>query len=189
MPVDYRGYGRSSGTPTVGNMIHDSHAVLAFSMDLLRKKGEHGPLLVMGRSLGSAPALELASVYGEQVEGLIIESGFSRTRPLLERLGLPAEMLDSREEDGLHHLEKIGRFQEETLIIHGEEDEIIPFGDGRELYEASGASRKRLLRIPDAGHNDLLLRAAREYLQAVKELAESVAAKPRTGREHAPEMD
>jgi hypothetical protein len=84
--------------------------------------------------------------------------------------------------------EKIDRFQEETLIIHGEEDEIIPFRDGRELYEASGASRKRLLRIPGAGHNDLLLRAGREYLRAVQELAESVAARPRTGREKAPEM-
>jgi pimeloyl-ACP methyl ester carboxylesterase len=75
----------------------------------------------------------------------------------------------------------------EELTIHGEEDEIIPFGDGRELYEASGSPLKRLLRIPGAGHNDLLLRAAREYLQAVRELAESVGAKPRTGRERAPE--
>jgi len=180
MPVDYRGYGRSSGTPTISAMLHDAHSVLEFSLNRLRQSREQGPLIVMGRSLGSGPALELAAAYGEWVDGLIIESGFSRTGPLLERLGLPREMLDvEEEEDGLDHLGKIGRFRKETLVIHGQEDEIIPFQDGLELYEASGASQKRLLRIPGAGHNDLLLRAAREYLQAIQELVDSVLAKTR----------
>lgn len=121
--------------------------------------------------MGSVSALELAVGYEDAIDGLIIESGFARTKPLLERLGLPADSFGPEEEVGLGHLEKIRRYRKDTLIIHGEEDEIIPFEEGQDLYEASGASRKRLLRIPGAGHNDLLLTAAREYLQAVRDPA------------------
>src|SRR3972149_3007293 len=50
-PVDYRGYGRSTGSPTVSAMMHDCHLVLAFFLDMLAGKSMEGPLLVMGRSL------------------------------------------------------------------------------------------------------------------------------------------
>lgn len=171
IPVDYRGYGRSSGTPSIGAMLEDAHAVFAFFRNHLERSGEGGAMIVMGRSLGSVSALELAAGYEDAIDSLIIESGFAHTKPLLERLGLPADSFGPEEEVGLGHLEKIRRYREDTLIIHGEEDEIIPFEEGQDLYEASGASRKRLLRIPGAGHNDLLLKAAREYLQAVRDLA------------------
>ena len=58
-----------------------------------------------------------------------------------------------------------------TLVIHGEEDWIIPFSDGRRLYEASPAAEKRLLRIEGAGHNDLMMVGVRAYFQAIAELA------------------
>jgi len=61
MPVDYRGYGRSGGSPSVTSMMRDAHAIFGFVTNRLREKGFTGPLVVMGRSLGSAPALELAS--------------------------------------------------------------------------------------------------------------------------------
>lgn len=175
-PVDYRGYGRSSGVPAVSAMMSDCHPVLEFFLGVLAGKGRKGSLLVMGRSLGSASALELASVNPGRIDGLIIESGFGRIAPLLELLGTNMEFLGLKEEDAFGNLEKIRRFRKDTLIIHGEEDELIPVEEGRALYDASGASRKRLLVVPGAGHNDLFMTGIQAYLNAVRNLAEAVSA-------------
>ncbi|TFG92328.1 MAG: alpha/beta fold hydrolase, partial [Syntrophobacterales bacterium] len=61
LPVDYRGYGRSTGTPTVTAMMRDCHTIFEYILNWLAEGGFTGPLVVMGRSLGSASALELAA--------------------------------------------------------------------------------------------------------------------------------
>ena len=88
MPVDYRGYGRSTGRPTVAAMMMDCHSIFEFTKRWLRDNGYTGRFIVMGRSLGSAPALELASHYKDQIDGLIVESGFAYTGPLLALVGI-----------------------------------------------------------------------------------------------------
>jgi len=70
IPVDYRGYGQSSGSPTVSNMMGDSHTVFDFIRAWLQEKGHSGPLIIMGRSLGSAPALELAASRQKEFQAL-----------------------------------------------------------------------------------------------------------------------
>ena len=70
LATDYRGYGRSEGTPTVTAMMKDCHTVLAFTRDWLKGEGYGGPLIVMGRSIGSASAIELAA-SGERSTGLL----------------------------------------------------------------------------------------------------------------------
>jgi hypothetical protein len=186
-PVDYRGYGRSSGVPTISAMMRDCHPVFDFFLRMLASRGHSGPLLVMGRSLGSASALELASAYPKLLDGLIVESGFGRIAPLLALFGLDMVSLGLTEEDGFGNLEKISMFEKDTLIIHGEEDELIPVGEGRALYEASCASRKRLLVVPSAGHNDLFYRGFQEYLNAVWMIADKAKASEKS--EIQPSMD
>ena len=168
LPVDYRGYGRSTGTPTVSAMMKDCHVVLAYVTDWLRDKGYTGSLITMGRSLGSACALELAATHGERISGLIIESGFAFAGPLLTLLGLDPDRLGFKEERGFGNLAKIQSFTKPTLIIHAEKDHIIPFSDGEALYDACPASDKTFLKIPGANHNDILSRGLSEYLDAVK---------------------
>jgi hypothetical protein len=167
--ADYRGYGRSDGRPTVAAMMQDAHAVLDFVWKWLAANAFTGPLIVMGRSLGSAAAIELAAAHPERVAGLIVESGFAFAAPLLRLLGAgpPAGF---REERAFDHLGKIGRVRRPTLVIHAERDHLIPFADGRALYEAAGATDKRLLNIPGADHNDLFARGLHDYLRAVGEL-------------------
>ena len=63
VPVDYRGYGLSTGRPTVTGMMRDSHVIFDFLKTWFADHGLHGPLVIMGRSLGSASALELADHY------------------------------------------------------------------------------------------------------------------------------
>jgi hypothetical protein len=125
--------------------------------------------------LGSAPALELASCYANQLSGLIIESGFAFAEPLLELFGFSMKKLGISEQDAFRNVEKIRAFDKPCLIIHGERDHLIPFVEGQALFESCRSKKKRLLMIRGADHNDLFYKGIDEYLQAVKELAEEVA--------------
>ncbi len=172
LPVDYRGYGSSTGRPTVSAMMKDSHTILDFTTDWLQEKGYSGPLVLMGRSLGSASVLELAATHASRIDGLIVESGFAYAGPLLRLLGIDAVSLGFREEEGFGNIDKIRSFEKPTLIIHAEYDRIIPFSDARALYEHSPAKEKRLVKIPDAGHNDLFFSGLTTYLGAIKTFSE-----------------
>jgi fermentation-respiration switch protein FrsA (DUF1100 family) len=170
LPVDYRGYGRSTGTPTVSAMMRDCHVILDFVLGWLRKKAYSGPLVAMGRSLGSASVIELAARHKEVIDALIVESGFAYAAPLLRLLGIDVQSLGFVEEKGFANIDKIGLYKNPTLIIHAERDHIIPFSDGQALYEACGAKEKTLLKIPRANHNDIFMHGFSEYMGAVKTL-------------------
>ncbi len=174
MAVDYRGYGRSTGTPTVSAMMGDCHILFDFVTAWLEKKGYSGPLIGMGRSLGSASVLELASAYPERIDGLIIESGFAYAMPLLRLMGVDIEGIGFKETAGFRNLDKIKVFTGPTLIIHAAQDHIIPFSDGQALYEASTSPDKHLLEIPNANHNDIFLRGLQDYLSAITSLIQKI---------------
>jgi pimeloyl-ACP methyl ester carboxylesterase len=74
--ADYRGYGASNGIPTLTDLIHDSHLIFKEVKEELSRRNLRSDLWVMGRSLGSISALELAYHYQEEMKGLIVESGF-----------------------------------------------------------------------------------------------------------------
>jgi uncharacterized protein len=169
-PVDYRGYGRSTGTPTVTAMMRDCQVILAFAQDWLNQQGFSGPLLVMGRSLGSAPALELAFLHQERLDGLIVESGFAYAGPLLQLLGVDLQALGFAEEIGFRNIDKIKIWKKPLLVIHAEFDHIIPFAEGQALYEASQSPEKTLLKVAGANHNDILSVGFAVYLEAVTRL-------------------
>ena len=61
LPVDYRGYGRSTGEPTITAMMRDGHIIFDFVKEWLKQRDCNGPFLLMGRSLGSASVLEPVS--------------------------------------------------------------------------------------------------------------------------------
>jgi fermentation-respiration switch protein FrsA (DUF1100 family) len=170
LPVDYRGYGRSSGKPTITAMMRDSHVIFDYAQNWLKEKDFTGPFILMGRSLGSASALELSTHYSEKIDGLIIESGFACVGPLLRLLGIDMEALGIKEEEGFRNIDKIRKFYKPTLIIHAEYDHIISLTEGQALYDACPSPDKRLLIIPGANHNDIFLRGMREYMEAVKDL-------------------
>lgn len=175
LPVDYRGYGRSNGTPTVSSMMRDCHLIFDYTRDWLARNDYHAPLMVMGRSLGSASALELASSHNDSIDALVIESGFALAVPLLKLLGIDVEALGFKEDRGFSNVDKIGQFNKPTLIIHAEYDHIIPFSDGRLLYDSSAANQKQLLKIPGANHNDIFARGSSQYLAAIRNLAGAIS--------------
>jgi pimeloyl-ACP methyl ester carboxylesterase len=179
LPVDYRGYGRSGGQPTITGMMRDCHKIFRFVEAWLPEQGYTGPLLLMGRSLGSASVLELAASYPEKVAGLIIESGFAEAGPLLQLLGVNPWALGFTEESGFNHIAKIKTWHKPLLIIHAEFDHIIPFSDGQALYAACPSEDKTLVKIPAANHNDLFIRGLEQYLGALGDFAGQVEKKAR----------
>jgi len=171
--VDYRGYGRSTGRPTVSTMMKDCHAIFEFTKGWLEENGYGGAFIVMGRSLGSASALELISLHKELINGLVLESSFAHTGPFLELLGINTSEIGFREEKGFRNLEKIQTWNKATLIIHAEYDHIFPFSEGQALYDACSSPYKTLLKIPGANHNDIFMRGLEPYMKAIKALPNS----------------
>lgn len=169
--TDYRGYGMSDGNPSSGSMIRDAHPIFRSFVEFLRNMNFTGNLFVMGRSLGSAPAIEVAYHYQQQLKGLIIESGFASGRNQLMRLGMSHLYGDVQDPIGFGNHLKIKDITIPTLIIHGEEDEIIPVTEGRTLYDLSGSHEKHFLYIPNAGHNDIMALGLEDYMGAIEKFA------------------
>ncbi len=177
LAVDYRGYGRSDGTPTVTSMMRDTHLIFKEVRGWLKDEKRTGPLVVMGRSLGSACALDLAASYEGEISGLIIESGFALTVPLLNCLGVDTQALGITETDGFRNVDKIARFAKPTLTIHGQHDQLIPVMSAELLQVHCAARSKEFHMVPGADHNSVMERAGNIYFEIIKRFTNKIEGK------------
>jgi hypothetical protein len=171
--ADYRGYGSSGGKPTLTNMIKDAHPIFEGFKQVLKDRGFSGNLFIMGRSLGSASAIELASHYQSQLNGLIIESGFANVFNLFQYLGFPLKSLGVIVPGTPSSLKLIRKISLPTLIMHGEYDQIVPVEEGKALYETIAAKDKRLIIIPEVDHNTIMSGGMERYLQALRDFIQA----------------
>ncbi|MDF1615116.1 alpha/beta hydrolase [Desulfurivibrio dismutans] len=179
--AEYRGYGAAGGIPSVAAMISDARQMLPMVRTTLAEQGKSGRLGVMGRSLGSVPAIDLAvTAPAGEVEGLIIESGIAQTLPLLLGLGVDVQAcgLDN-EADGFCNLQKITLVEKPTYILHAQHDEIIPPGLAESLQAHCGAQSKEFQIVPGAGHNDIIERVGDLYFKALAGFCRKLGQKPR----------
>jgi fermentation-respiration switch protein FrsA (DUF1100 family) len=168
---DYRGYGRSEGVPTVQGILDDARAARAF---LARRAGvKESEVVLMGRSLGGAVAVQLAA--GARARGLVLESTFSSYRevaayhyPRLAWL-VPADKLDA--------VTQIARYRGPLLQSHGDADQTVPFALGRKLFEAANEPRS-FVRIPGGDHNDP---PPAEYYRQLDRFLSTLPPSPRAG--------
>ncbi|MBF0132483.1 MAG: alpha/beta fold hydrolase [Magnetococcales bacterium] len=172
--VDFRGYGLSTATPSGTTLLQDAVAVV----DLLESvAGHHAPgldnLFVMGRSMGSAAAIEIAVRRPEKIKGLILESGFAFSIALIERLG-GLSLEGVQESEGFDSLEKMRTIRTPSLLIHGEEDVLIPVTDSQALFDICPAENKKLVRIPNSGHNDLMMNGISIYFESIAQFVASI---------------
>ena len=167
--VDYRGYGKSTGLPAYRLMFDDADALLNDIPLLAQTVGRtFNRILVMGRSLGSASAIFLASRHASQLSGLLLDSPYADGLKLIYRLsGIALNRHDLP--DFMDNIDLMRIADLPTLIIHGTVDQIIPISDARVLYNACGNTVKRLVEIEGAGHNDLMFRGADRYWSSVRE--------------------
>jgi hypothetical protein len=168
----YRGYGLSDGTPTVTSMIRDSHRIFEGFKGIVEDYGFRKSYFLMGRSLGSFSAIELACNYQDDIQGLIVESGPANNLRQYMRSIVPSDHPIWRDDYAFLNKVKLRSVFKPTLIIHGEQDSLIPVDEGKELYKNSAAKDKRLVIIPSADHGDLFIVGKEQYYKAIREFIE-----------------
>ncbi len=151
--VDFRGYGRSEGEPGLRHLVRDARPAFEGLLSDLARVGEARPVVVMGRSLGSACAVEVVRAVPELVAGVVFESGFSNLTGVARRRGIAVERVAEEDLAVLCPLRKLARTRTPLLVLHGAEDTLIAPEEGRAAFDASGAEDKRFVLIPGRGHN------------------------------------
>ena len=166
--ADYRGYGLSDGEPSIDAMMLDARRIYEYYRGYLAQNGLTGPRFVKGRSLGSQSAIEIAATFGSDLSGVIIESGFAGPERLFTRLGV--RVLPRPIKHVIHlHRKKVRSIRLPLLVIHGQEDQIVPVELATDLYRAVAAESKDILLIPGAGHNNVIATAQEAYFDSVKQ--------------------
>lgn len=171
--IDYRGYGRSSGSPDIEGVLHDSESGLRW---LGTRMDPDKPLFLLGQSLGGALAITLASEWvprggSPALNGVIVDGTFTGFRAIArEKLGdfwltwplqIPLSWTITRDYEGI---EQIGRISPVPVkVIHSVRDGIIPFHHGQALYEA--ADKPKAFLRTDTGHTATFMLP--EYQRAV----------------------
>lgn len=148
MELDYRGYGKSEGSPNEAGVYRDADAAYSYLTDTRKIAAKN--IFIYGHSLGGAVAVDLAA--RRECGGLIVESSFTSIPDMARHIYrvplarfLPASRFDS--------LGKIASVKAPVLIIHGTRDPVIPFDMGRRLFEAA-REPKSFLPVEGAEHDD-----------------------------------
>ncbi|MCW5576337.1 MAG: alpha/beta hydrolase [Burkholderiales bacterium] len=166
--VDYRGYGRSSGSPDEAGTHADARA--AWRWLTVERGFAAGDIVLVGESLGGAVAAELAARV--QPRALLLLSTFTSVNDLGGELypWLPVRFISRFRYDTLQGVKD---YRGPVLVAHSRDDEIVPFAHGQRLQAAAGV-RGRLLEMR-GGHNDAFLFGAPERAAAVKDFLGSAA--------------
>ena len=161
MMFDYRGYGKSSGTPTVDGIKADARAVYhTVTGDL---PVEPGSVYLHGHSMGTFLAAYIAET--KESAGYILESPITNvsqmTRQLVPRLLRPfiRFRIDQPVKEQ-NNLARVANIEVPLLVMGGERDEITPIAMAEDLYKRSGSAQKKLVKIERGTHNDLPLSPA-----------------------------
>jgi len=175
--ADYRGYGKSTGSPNFTHLLADAHLILKAVGEEMARRGGSPDLWVMGRSMGSLAAVELGCHHPDAIRGLVIESGFASVTRLIRHLRLPAQGIDLEpiETERLAVLQKISI---PVLIIHGEWDQLVPLQEAQDLYAHLGSLDKELLIVPEADHNNVMFVDLDLYLSAIQKFIQRTLSPP-----------
>lgn len=154
--IDYRGYGRSEGTPDETGFYRDARAAWRY---LEREHPQSaGKVVIFGRSLGGAVAAELASEM--QPAGLILESSISSARDFAAKMHPLLPYLNYIRYD-FDAATAVSKVHSPVLVLHSPEDEVIPFELGKKLYQA--ANEPKYFQPLQGNHNSGFLQSQPQY--------------------------
>jgi uncharacterized protein len=171
---DYRGYGRSSGTPSEEGTYRDARA--AWDHLTRQRAVPPGDIVYFGESLGAAVASWLAVRHPPRA--LVLASAFTSATDLGAQIYwfLPVRLISRIGYDNLANLRRIST---PVLIAHSRDDEIVPFAHGKALF-AAVAGPGQFLEMR-GGHNEGFVFARKEWVDAVAAFLHSHAVSGRTG--------
>ena len=160
--VDYRGYGKSEGSPSESGLYMDAMAAWSY---LTEERGfAANKVVIFGRSLGGAVATNLASRV--EVSGLILESTFTSARDFAKAVfPMLSRILVMR--FGLNTDEAIQQVHNPVLVLHSPDDDIIPFHLGERVFELANEPKQFFSMHGD--HNSGFYLSQPEYEQTLAE--------------------
>lgn len=160
--VDYRGYGQSEGSPSEKGVYADAR--LAWDWLTEHREIASDQIVIMGRSLGGAVAVDLAADV--RARALIVESSFTSAVDMGREIlpFLPVRLLARYSFDSAR---KIPKVRYPVLVAHSPQDEMIPYWMGQKLYEL--ASEPKAFVELSGGHNDRTYFESPEYLESMRE--------------------
>ena len=166
LALDYRGYGRSEGRPSEDGLYSDARA----AYDWLARSHDPRRIVVLGKSLGAAPACELAT--RAPLGGLVMQSSFTSIADMSRRVlpFFPARWFLRHKYD---NLSKVPRVACPKLFIHGRRDEMIPFEMAERLH-AAAAEPKRAAWFDRGDHNGLIDENGRAYFDELRRFLDDV---------------
>lgn len=150
LAVDYRGFGRSGGTPSEEGLYRDAEATLLAARGDPRIDGAR--IVIWGFSLGTGVASWLAA--GHEASALVLEAPFTSMWALVERsspFGIPGDWVTDAEFDTLGRIDGIAM---PLVVAYGTGDERIPNWMSRAVYDRA-LQPKRLVRVEGAGHDEV----------------------------------
>jgi alpha-beta hydrolase superfamily lysophospholipase len=175
LSFDYRGFGRSSGIPSINGVVSDGVTAARFH-DTIRPKSL--PSILYGYSLGGAVAAQVIKRHA--FAGLILQSTFT-SLPKLARVHFPRFPMHLFTGDLFDTLNVMRCLTVPLLVVHGGADEVVPCSMARELYEACSAAKN--IQIVDEGlHKDLFTRDFDSVVWAVNRFAANLP----NGSKHIP---
>ena len=159
--IDYRGYGQSEGKVSEQGTYRD--AVAAWDYLTGTRGLDAKQIIIFGRSLGASIASWLASKHTPAA--LIIESGFSSVPSMAKRIYpfLPVSWLTYFKYDTKNYVKSIAC---PVLVAHSRSDDIIPFDEGREIFDAA-SEPKQFLEMR-GGHNDGFMVSGSTYVDGLR---------------------
>jgi uncharacterized protein len=165
---DYRGYGRSTGVPSESGIYQD--ALAGYDYLLNQRRIHSGRIVVFGRSLGACVAGEVAVLRPSA--GVILEGAFPSIQSMSDQhyLGLPARWFVDVE---CNLAQKMSKLQRPLLVIHGENDSIVPVALGRQVFKAAHEPKQWYV-VPGADHNDVPFVGGNSYYEKIRDFIQTV---------------
>ena len=145
--LEYRGFGGNAGSPSEHGLIADAEAAYAFAAARYPAK----QIVLWGESLGSGVAVAIAAE--KPVGRIILEAPFTSTAAVasIRYWYMPVRLLMK---DQFHSDERIGKVTAPLLILHGFQDQTVPYAMGERLFELANQP-KHIVKFLDGGHEDL----------------------------------
>ena len=166
---DYRGYGKSQGKSHEDNVVLDARAAQLWFAH--RVEIDPSEVVLIGRSLGGAVTVALAARH--PIRGLVLDRTFSSLYDAAAH-NFPWLPLRFWIQHRFSSVDKIRDYHGPLLQTHGTADRIVPFEQGRKLFDAAPSSQKQFIEVPDGDHNgklpDYCYKAFIDFLESLEEL-------------------
>jgi fermentation-respiration switch protein FrsA (DUF1100 family) len=146
---DYRGYGKSTGKPSEFNLIKDAHIFYDFACEHYKEK----EIVIYGRSLGSAVAVQLAAT--KQAKLLILETPFASLYDVVNAIlyFIPFRLLLKYPFKSIDHIDQV---RSKIIIMAGMKDSQVPFKSSQKLYNKVADRKDVYFHSFDRGEHNTL---------------------------------